>query len=339
MTQLDLFGAGPAPGPGGVAPVEVDDELRRLGHALPPEVRLGTSSWSFPGWAGLVYREPATAARLARHGLTAYAAHPLLRAVGVDRGYYAPVATADLAGYATATPPTFRFLVKAHEAVTTARFPNHPRYGALRSQPSPHYLDADYARAAVVTPFVDGLGPRGGVLLFQFAPQPAEVLAGPGPRSAARRFAERMYRFLHALPVGPRYAVEVRTRELLTADLAAALQAAGAVPCLGVLPGLPEVGAQWRLVGHPDTSALIIRWLLAPHHDYDSAVAAYHPFHDLVDPDPRTRRAIADLVRDAVARRRPAIVIVNNKAEGSSPRSIVELSRELVDGDQAARPT
>jgi hypothetical protein len=38
-----------------VRPAMVDEPLRRLGLALDPRIRLGTSSWSFPGWAGLVY--------------------------------------------------------------------------------------------------------------------------------------------------------------------------------------------------------------------------------------------------------------------------------------------
>ena len=334
MSQLDMFGGPPgSPRRGAIEPAPPDDDVRRLGAALPAGVRLGTSSWSFPGWAGLVYRGAVTEQALARGGLPAYAAHPLFGTVGVDRTFYTPVTTEVLAGYAAAVPSSFRFLVKAHEALTLARFPPHPRYGNLRGQASPQYLDPAYARDAVIAPYVDGLGARGGVLLFQFAPQPAEVLAGPGGKPAPRRFAERLYRFLRELPPGPRYAVEVRTAELLTPDYAAALRAVDAVPCLALLPGLPPVDVQARLTRAAEAPALVVRWMLAAHHDYDSALATYQPFDRLVDPDPRSRTAIASLIRGAVARGVPATVIVNNKAEGSSPRSIVELARELVDGD------
>jgi uncharacterized protein YecE (DUF72 family) len=234
-------------------------------------------------------------------------------------------------------PSEFRFLVKAHEAITMARFPMHPRYGRDRGQPSRFYLDAGYARDAVVAPFLDGLGARGGVLLFQFAPQPAEVLAGPGPRSAGRRFAERLYRFLRDLPRGPRYAVELRTPELVTPDFAAALRAIDAVPSLVIMPGMPAVDALAAATGATTASALVVRWMLAAHHSYDSALAAYEPFDRLVDPDPTNRRAIAGLIRGATARGVPTVVIVNNKAEGSSPRSIIELAHELVDGEPAAK--
>lgn len=333
MSQLDMFGGPPPSRRGAVEPAAVDADTRRVAAALPRSVYLGTSSWSFPGWAGLVYRDAASEAVLARGGLGAYAAHPLLRTVGVDRTFYAPVSAEVLAGYARSVPPEFRFLVKAHEALTTPAFASHPRYGALRGQASPHYLDPAYARDAVIAPFVEGLGPRGAVVLFQFPPQAALALAGPGPRGAPRRFAERLYRFLRELPVGPRYAVEVRTAELITPDFAAALRAANAVPSLAVMPGLPGLAALARATRAGEADTLVVRWMLAAHHDYDSAVAAYQPFDRLVDPDPPNRRAIADLVRGAIRRGAPALVIVNNKAEGSSPRSVDALARELVDGD------
>src|SRR3954467_380429 len=62
-----------------------------LAAALPGEVRLGTMSWSFPGWRGLVYGADVPAGSLAPSGLTAYAKHPLLAAVEIDRSYYEPL--------------------------------------------------------------------------------------------------------------------------------------------------------------------------------------------------------------------------------------------------------
>ena len=68
--------------------------------------------------------------------------------------------------------------------------------------------------------------------------------------------------------------------------------------------------------------------MLIRHHDYAGAVRRYSPFDRLVDEDLMTRRALVDLIVDAELR---SLVIVNNKAEGSSPLSIVALARALVD--------
>src|SRR5512137_2496942 len=87
-TQLGLFGPTEEPG---VAAVAVSPEVASLGARLPALVRLGSSSWSFPGWAGLVWARHHPADVLSADGLLAYARHPLLRAVGVDRTFYAPL--------------------------------------------------------------------------------------------------------------------------------------------------------------------------------------------------------------------------------------------------------
>ena len=43
--------------------VEPPEDVRALGEQLPPSLYLGTSSWTFPGWKGLVYDREATPAR------------------------------------------------------------------------------------------------------------------------------------------------------------------------------------------------------------------------------------------------------------------------------------
>jgi uncharacterized protein YecE (DUF72 family) len=189
--QLSLFGppGGEAEAPlepkDGVKAAAPDAEVIDLGRELPATLRLGGSTWSFPGWEGWIYDRRYAEARLARQGLDAYARHPLLRAVGIDRTHYNPLAASDLAQYAAVVPEGFRFLVKAHEALTLSFFPDRPRYGAERGRVNPRFLDAAYATDRVVGPFVEGLGAKGGTLLFQFAPQ---GLGGP------ERFAEQIGR-------------------------------------------------------------------------------------------------------------------------------------------------
>jgi len=306
----------------------VSAELRAVAHRLPPALRLGTSSWSFPGWAGIVYEDAAGTARLARHGLAAYARHPLLRAVGIDRTFYAPVPAETLAAYAAAVPDDFRFLVKAHEDCTLARFNGQERYGARRGQRNEVFLHPAYASEMVVGRVIDGLGHKAGPILFQFPPQDAAALGG------AERFAERLHTFLDGLPRGPLYAVELRNRELLSTTYATALADVGAVHCLNVHPSMPDVGDQARVAAAGDSPALVVRWMLARRYGYEEAKARYQPFDRIVDDDPAARRAIADLCRAAVARQRPAFVIINNKAEGSAPLSVFRLAQQIVTGDE-----
>ena len=321
--QLALFDLGPQTEPeqAGVGAARQPEEVEALGRQLPQGIYLGGSTWSFPGWAGLVYDRSYTPSRLAHAGLAAYARHPLLRAVGIDRTHYAPVEAVELAAYREAVPEDFRFLVKAHEACTLARFPDHARYGAGRGQENPLFLDAAYAADHVVAPFVEGMGAEAGALLFQFAPQD---LGTP------LRFARRLQAFLSALPRGVVYAVEVRNRELLTADYGDVLAAVGACHCHNVHSRMPDIRAQAALVGSERGPMTVIRWLLGPGMTYEEAGRRYAPFNRLAAPDPTNRRAVANLARDALATGRPFLCTINNNAEGSAPLSAVELAKEIL---------
>ena len=325
--QLELFAPAPGvadPDPTAVPePAPASEELSALGQRLPPALRLGTSSWSFPGWTGLVYARDASQLTLARAGLPAYARHPLLRTVGIDRTFYGPVPAETFRGWAAAVPEDFRFLAKAHEELTLARFPHHERYGARRGERSPRFLDAAYAADAVVAPFVEGLGDRAGPLVFQFPPQDPEQLGWP------EQFAERLHAFLVALPAGPLYGVEVRNASLLVPAYGEALAAAGAVPVLAAWGPMPEVQEQARRTLAARARALVVRWMLHPGLGYEEARELYAPFDRLLHEDPGTRENVAGLAVEALAAGRAVYVTINNKAEGSAPVSAARLAMAI----------
>ena len=62
-----------------------------LAATLPRLAHLGTSSWTFPGWKGLVWEGDYSDAQLSKHGLASYAQHPLFRCVSLDRAFYRPL--------------------------------------------------------------------------------------------------------------------------------------------------------------------------------------------------------------------------------------------------------
>ena len=323
--QLDLFGAPSPRSTTAVQPAAASPELEALAARVPATIRFGTSSWSFPGWQGIVWAHKETEQRLSRHGLAAYAQHPLLRAVGVDRTLYSPVEPDVLRGYRDAVPDDFRFLVKFHEDCLFARFPDHPRYGTRRGQSNPLFFDPGYATDAVVGPYLETIGPGRGALLLQFAPQPVDLLGGP------EGFADRLHAFLTALPPEIHYAVELRNATLLTPYYGEALRSARATHCINLLPQMPDPYTQYAAVGGSSMPSLIVRWQLIAHRRYADARNLFTPFDAIVEPDIPSRLAIAHLVADAHAAGKPALVIVNNKAEGCSPLSVVELARAVVD--------
>jgi uncharacterized protein YecE (DUF72 family) len=336
--QPGLFGAtepesppSTPPEPERVVPVPVDDDTARLARALPANIHLGTSSWSFPGWAGLVYAREESQTSLARHGLRAYASCPIFRSVGVDKTFYRPALERDYAEMARAVPAGFRFLVKAFQGLTQPHEHYRSQDEAARQAAraavaeSALFLDASYARDFIVAPTVQGLGETCGPIVFQF---PALRLANLG---GAAKLIDRLFRFLDALPKGPLYGVEVRNSTLLTPAYAQALRDAGAVHVYNVHPAAGALEQQLALM--PPVSLarpLVVRWMLNLKFSYEGAAERYAPFARLVDEDPHHRAEIARLCREIAAINQPVYVIANNKAEGSAPGTIRKLAEKLV---------
>jgi uncharacterized protein YecE (DUF72 family) len=309
--QLGLFdretvqGRLPDPDPATVA----------LAARVPQHVRFGTSSWTFPGWKGVVYRRPyANDTAFVRESLYEYARHPLFRTVGVDRSFYEPLPEATWRDYAEQAPPGFVFVPKVFRDLLT-----------------PHLTDASGARVAnhafldparfdevVGRALVSGLGATLGPVLLTLAPS-----AGSVGRDEVERKLER---FLGATS-GFRFAVELRDPSLLTARYLSILSAHGASHVFSYWERMPAISAQLekaRSLG----PVVVCRLLIPPGRKYDDQKEAFAPFDRIVEADHVMRRDVAALIDAAGASGSEVFVLVNNKAEGSSPltvRAIAEM--------------
>jgi len=318
--QIGLFGAPPP----AVRAASPSAQATALGAALPSTIRFGTSSWSFPGWRGLVWADDHPGATLAREGLPAYSQHPLLRAVGVDRSHYGPISQSEFARWADSVPDDFRFLVKAHEFCSLLRFPGHARYGARAGQDNALFLDPGYAIDAVIEPTVRGLGDKLGSLCFQFAPQSFGGVGGP------LGFADRLHAFLDQLPPRVPLSVEVRNPELITPAYADALADVGVAHCHNLMERMPSVQAQARLTEAAAGDVFVARWMLVRGMDYGTAKAAFAPFDRLQSEDEPNRLSLAGAVANAHRAGREVLITVNNKAEGCAPESIRALAAAIL---------
>jgi uncharacterized protein YecE (DUF72 family) len=299
-----------------------------LAHALPKAIRLGTSTWSFPGWAGIVYAEQYAAQGLSRRGLSAYSKHPLLRTVGIDRTFYAPILREEFERYASQVGEDFSFLCKAPNAVTSPFIQGGAGY---TTQANPTFLDVELALKSFVTPATEGLGRKAGPLVFQFSP-----LGKPATRTPDE-MVDRLLGFLRNVRAhagnDAQLAVEVRNEQLLTPGFDAGLSDIGVRYCVGVHPRMLSAAAQLQAMASAVKLGLVVRWSLNPHTgaDYEGAKEQYAPFDKLVDEDPGTRATLAHAAVDAVKRGEKVHMVANNKAEGSSPLSMFKLARAIAD--------
>jgi uncharacterized protein YecE (DUF72 family) len=295
---------------------------------LPSDIRLGTSSWFFPGWRGLVYEGVHPQTALSRKGLAAYAEIPLLRTVSLDRTFYAPISAVEYARYANQVPDNFSFVVKAPALVCDAVMRDEDGRGKVAN---PHFLDAAIATREFVVPCLEGLSGKAGPLVFQVSPLPRGLVA------EAATLIERLAAFFAALPreLGkhrPLYALELRNAELLTPRLMHMLAAAEVRYCVGLHDRMPEVerqAAALRALDGDVPGPLVVRWNLHRGFLYQAAKQRYEPFDKLVDEDVETRRILARLAADAFKAKRKVWITANNKAEGSAPLSLLKLAEEI----------
>ena len=313
-----------------------------LAAALPATVRLGTSSWSFPGWQGLVWAKGYSDRILAQRGLAAYAQHPLLRTVSIDRSFYRPLAASDYALYAAQVPADFRFVVKAPALVCDAQVRAEDGRGR---EANPAFLNPDLAIDSYVRPAMDGLGRQLGVLLFQLSPLPmGRLVQLQQTLSELERMlqAVRAQVALLADDAQPIIAVEVRDPDWLRPDLAPAfaqlLRRQGATYCLGLHAKMPRIAEQLPLLRALWPGPLVARWNVNPQfgpYGYADAAERLAPFDRIQHPDDATLAVLARTARGIANAGQAVYITVSNEAEGCAPLSIDRLARVMAEPPDA----
>lgn len=344
--QGDLFGSAPSPadtrsnrvGPAprtGAAKVQPEPPAphlialgRELARRFGGRLHLGTSSWNFPGWTGLVWRRDSqpSETELSRNGLAAYAAHPLLRTVSLDRTFYRAVDHATYARLARQVPDDFRFVVKAPAEITDAVL-RDPQTGAPVAA-NPHFLDPERTLDIAVHPLRTGLGSKLAALVFQVPPLSPVWTANR--LDFEDRLAALWRAVVPALPPGAVAALELRDPDMVTNSLLDRLALSGVRYGVGLHDRMPSMSAQRAWLDRAGAGDLVCRWNLHQGLKYRQAKARWEPFDRLQAPDPDTRDALARAVVATLLEGYRAFVTINNKAEGSAPLSVVALAEAIL---------
>lgn len=305
------------------------DELTGLAARLPDAVRFGTSTWTYPGWRGLVYHRdyPKTGASAAM--LEEYTRFPLFRTVGIDSSFYAPATPSLLQSYARVLPPGFVCVSKVWDRITVQTFPR-ARYKAEGGEPNPDFLNPELFVNEVLGPYREGLGDHLGPLVFEF-----QTIAR-AERLTGQAFADRLDAFFTRLPRDAPYAVETRNREFLVPPYFAVLREHNVAHVFNSWTRMPPIGDQLELPGAFSAPFIVSRVLLRPGRTYSEAVDAFAPYDRIREQNPELRQDVARLIRQAAELRIPAYILVNNRAEGSAPLTIAAIAAMLATGPNQA---
>ena len=311
--QPDLFGSGAEPLP------EPPPTVVGLAKKLPSNIRFGTSTWTYDGWAGDVYHRPYKGAQPARR-LEEYAHYPLFRTVGIDSAFYDPPTEQTLTAYAKALPPGFPCVSKVWDRITARRFNQDRRWANLAGLRNPDFLNAQLFKDAVLLPYARAFKDHAGCFVFEFQAMRGKDLPDIGD------WADELNGFLEQLPRDFRYGVELRNPELLHDLHGAVLKRNGVAHVFNSWTEMPPIGAQLDLPWTFPADFTVARALLKPGRKYEDAVRLFQPYERIREPQPDLRRDLMRLMSEAVRRRIEALIVVNNRAEGNAPGTIRALA-------------
>jgi hypothetical protein len=131
--------------------------------------------------------------------------------------------------------------------------------------------------------------------------------------------------------------VEVRNRELLSPAYLDALGQHGVSHVFNYWERMPQLREQLAVSGSLDAPFAVARLLIPPGQRYEGRKRSLEPFDRIVRVEHEMRADIVLLARACLALGKVLFVIVNNKAEGSSPLTVRALAEGIAD-DLAQSP-
>jgi len=301
----------------------------RLAALAERGVYLGTSSWKYPGWQGVLYdrdryvwRGRYAESRFERNCLAEYA--EVFSTVCVDAAYYKFPEVHALESLAAQVPERFQFGFKVTDEITLRHYPQLPRFGSRAGQRNEHFLNSALFADRFLAP-CGTIRAKVGLIIFEFSRFTSADYA------RGREFVEALDRFLGALPRGWPYGVEIRNREFLQPEYFAMLARHDVAHVFNNWTDMPSVAEQMNLPGSQSSHRVVgARFLLRPGRRYEAAVKAFSPYDRIRDPNPEGRQAAARLIRKTLSGTAPkTLIFVNNRFEGSSLGTITAVLDEV----------
>jgi uncharacterized protein YecE (DUF72 family) len=309
-----------------MTPFPLETLRQQIAELAAAGIYVGTSSWKYEGWLGIIY-SPEKYLRYFKAGppkilkgrfektcLAEYA--QTFKTVCLDAGYYQFPTPQLLDGYFSQVPSDFRLSLKVTEEITVLRYPNLPRYGTRAGQANPHFLDSDL----FIESFLGPLTPYRnlvGTLIFEFSHFDV------GDWERGREFVAHLDAFLDRLPGGWNYSVEIRNESLLHPRYFEVLKQHNVAHTYNSWSRMPPVTEQIRMIGSETADFVTARFLLKPGRTYEQAVKTFQPYKEIKEPNDDARAALGDLLKRACfSKTRKRFIYVNNRLEGSAPRTI-----------------
>lgn len=272
-------------------------------------VRIGTCSWNYESWTGLVYSRPHASAAAC---LPEYAAR--YRTAEIDSWFYRIPPAREVEDYLAAVDDDFEFTCKAPQDLSlTFTRGKDPRGTA--AQPNPAFLSPELYAAFLER--IAPLRPRIGMVMLEFEYLNRRKM--PSRDEFMRRLAE----FARAVPRDPPLGIECRNGPWLDAawfDFLAAEELCMVFSEKLYLPPVTDLYA--RHAPALGDRPVVLRLLGGDRAEIEEASGGR--WDRILDPKPQLP-GIAAMIRDLSGRGNRLYVNVNNHFEGSAPLTIARL--------------
>jgi uncharacterized protein YecE (DUF72 family) len=283
-------------------------------------LRLGTCSWKYDSWKGLIY-ETGKAYRPNDY-LVDYAKK--LDSVEVDQWFWSLFPgslrlpdPAVVRLYAKSVPDDFVFTVKAPNSLTLTHYyaKQTPQNASFANKPNPHFLDRE-----LLCRFLDSLSPlesKLGPVMFQF-----EYL-NKQKMPSKEVFFERFGAFVEAAPKGYQYAVEIRNPNYYSTSFFDFLKdhKLGFVYLDGYY--MPPIGQVFEKFNPETASFQVIRLHGGDRLEVEEQTGEV--WNKVVAPKPTGLSSAAKIIRANSKKRVLTYLNLNNHYEGSAPLSMGRL--------------
>jgi len=268
-----------------------------------PGLWVGTCSWKYPSWKGLVYSRASGIDYLAEYARK-------YTSVEIDQWFYALPDPAVAAGYAASTPDSFQFTVKLPNLLTLTHL--RRKKGETQARLNPDFLSPRLYEE--VLGLLEPMRAKIGMLMLQFGYFNNEKMANLGD------FLARLGSFFEAVPRSIPCAIEPRNPQWLDQRYFEFLSERGLSHVFLQGYYMPPIVETYRRFGRLLRGAAVVRLHGTDREGIEQATE--ESWHSIVAPKDDELAQIADMINDLRGRSLTVFLNVNNHYEGSAPLTI-----------------
>jgi uncharacterized protein YecE (DUF72 family) len=294
------------------------DRLSRKSIKSQKSIQIGTCSWKYDSWKGLVYSKEKPISYLQEYSRR-------YSTVEVDQWFWSlfkgnavVLPKPDVVReYAASVPPGFVFSIKVPNSITLTHHYAKQKKSPLA--PNPYFLSTELMEKFIET--IEPLGDHIGPLLFQF-----EYL-NKNKMSGLSHFIEMFEIFKKGIPEGYQYCIEIRNPNFLKDEYFDFLSdlRLGHVFLQGYfMPSIFEVYEKFKVKLH---DPVVIRLHGPDRKDIEERTK--NSWNEIVEPKDEDLMNLKSMVRDLQERQHQIFINVNNHFEGCAPKTIEKIKSLL----------